>query len=114
MTPQIVLHRDHRLLACLAIVFITASAVAQETNVIRARRQSAAADFYRIENVQTIHLRIAPEDRQRMLAALPERIYVKASFQWRDVTLNNVAAGTVARAERQPTPVRRWRSDPDR
>lgn len=104
MTPQIVLHRDHRcLLAGLAIVFITASAVAQESNAVLAKRQTAAADFYRIENVQTIHLRVAPEDRQRMLAALPERIYVKASFQWRDVTLNNVAIRFKGNSSSAPT-----------
>ncbi|MDG1896734.1 MAG: CotH kinase family protein [Fuerstiella sp.] len=51
----------------------------------------AQDQFYRMDEVQTIQLRIAPEDMQRLMAALPERIYVPASFQWRDVTLDNVA-----------------------
>lgn len=52
---------------------------------------NAQAEFYRIDEVQTIQLQISPENMQRMLAALPERIYVPASFQWRDVKVDNVA-----------------------
>ena len=48
-------------------------------------------DFYRPDEVQSIYLRVADKDMQRMLAALPERIYVPASFQWRELTLDNVA-----------------------
>ncbi len=51
----------------------------------------AQEEFYRIDEVQTIQLQISPENMQRMLAALPERIYVPASFQWRDVKVDNVA-----------------------
>ncbi len=56
--------------------------------------RSAAAglnDFYHPEEVQTIFLRVAEADRQRMLAALPERIYVPASFRWRNYSVENVA-----------------------
>jgi hypothetical protein len=56
--------------------------------------QSAAAalgDFYRPDEVQSVYLRVAEEDLQRMLAALPERIYVPASFRWRDISVENVA-----------------------
>ncbi len=49
------------------------------------------AEFYRLDEVQTIQLWIAPGDMQRLVAALPERIYVRGSFQWRDVKLDNVA-----------------------
>ncbi len=51
----------------------------------------ALDDFYRPDEVQSIHLRVAEEDVQRMLAALPERIYVPASFRWRDISVDNVA-----------------------
>lgn len=48
-------------------------------------------DFYRPDEVQSVYLRVAEADFKRMLAALPERIYVRASFKWRDVSLDNVA-----------------------
>jgi spore coat protein CotH/Spy/CpxP family protein refolding chaperone len=51
----------------------------------------AQDEFYRMDRVQTIQLRIAPKEMQRLIAALPERIYVPASFQWRNVTLDKVA-----------------------
>ena len=51
----------------------------------------AQVEFYRLDEVQTIQLRIAPGDMQRLMAALPERIYVRGSFQWRDVKIDNVA-----------------------
>ncbi|HIE99902.1 MAG: CotH kinase family protein [Fuerstiella sp.] len=51
----------------------------------------AQDEFYRMDEVQTIQLRIAPEDMQRLMAALPKRIYVPATFQWRDVTFDKVA-----------------------
>ncbi|MEO2018080.1 MAG: CotH kinase family protein [Fuerstiella sp.] len=51
----------------------------------------AQGEFYRMDEVQTIQLRITSEDMQRLMAALPEQIYVPASFQWRDVTFEKVA-----------------------
>ncbi|MEO8268859.1 MAG: CotH kinase family protein [Aureliella sp.] len=51
----------------------------------------AQTEFYRLDEVQTIQLRIAADDMQRLLEALPERIYVRGSFQWRDLILDNVA-----------------------
>ncbi|MCP4176115.1 MAG: hypothetical protein GY758_35690 [Fuerstiella sp.] len=51
----------------------------------------AQSTFYRTDEVQTIQLKIAPEDMQRLMAALPEQIYVPASFQWRDVIIEKVA-----------------------
>ena len=51
----------------------------------------AQEEFYRIDEVQTIQLQVSPENMQRMLAALPERVYVPASFQRRDVKMGNVA-----------------------
>ena len=50
-----------------------------------------AGDFYRADQVQSIQLRVAKEDMQRLVAALPKRIFVPASFQWRDVVHEKVA-----------------------
>lgn len=51
----------------------------------------AVAAFYQPDEVQSVHLRIAENDLKRMLAALPELIEVPASFQWRDITVENVS-----------------------
>lgn len=61
----------------------------QSTKGLSAAR--AQSEFYRPNEVQSIRLRVADEDMQRLLAALPERIYVPASFQWRDVSIKKVA-----------------------
>jgi len=61
----------------------------------RSRRGQSAAtgrdDFYRGDEVQSIYLRVSEADMHRMLGALPERIYVPASFRWRGFALENVA-----------------------
>lgn len=65
---------------------------AQNSSEIPSRTTKAGVeDFYRPDEVQSVHLRVAESDMQRMLAALPERIYVPASFQWRNISLDNVA-----------------------
>ena len=48
-------------------------------------------DFYGPNQVQEIHLGIAAADLQLMLQALPERVYIPASFRWRDTEFSNVA-----------------------
>ncbi len=88
--------RGVRLLsAILTIVSAVAiEQVASAQNSIEVRAISPAAgldDFYRLDVVQSVYLRVAEEDMRRMLSALPERIYVPASFRWRDVTVNKVA-----------------------
>ncbi len=66
--------------------------LAQNSNVAPAKSTDTTVDgFYRIDKVQSIYLRVAEEDMRRMLAALPERIYVRASFRWRDISIENVA-----------------------
>jgi spore coat protein CotH len=47
--------------------------------------------FYRPDQVQSVRLRIAEEDLQRMAAALPKRIYVRGSFEWGKIVVENVA-----------------------
>ena len=96
MTKQICQCRANRLLfAVLAITLAIATehvALAQNSNAAPAKSEEAGAgDFYRPDEVQSVYLRVADEDMQRMLAALPERIYVRAFFRWRDVSIENVA-----------------------
>ncbi|MDA1230582.1 MAG: CotH kinase family protein [Planctomycetota bacterium] len=52
---------------------------------------STIDDFYQHDEVQSFHLSVAEQDLQRMHAALPERIFVKASFRWREVSIDNVS-----------------------
>ena len=47
-------------------------------------------DFFERSVIQDIVLEIEPADRQAMFDALPERIYVPATFRWGDIVLNNV------------------------
>ncbi|MBS0203148.1 MAG: CotH kinase family protein [Planctomycetes bacterium] len=105
MTLRFVSHCGHVLTAILAVVFVPGRAlVAQDTSAVRAKAVELDTDtFYRIAEIQTVHLRVTPEDRKRMLAALPERIYVRASFQWRDVTIDNVSIRFKGNSSSSPT-----------
>lgn len=49
------------------------------------------AKFYAPGQIQVIQLTIRDEDVQRLQAALPERVFVPASFRWNDVAFENVA-----------------------
>ena len=63
-------------------------------NLVHRNGQSASAaqsDFYRPDRVQSVYVQVAKEDIRRMLEALPERIYVPASFRWRDISFAKVA-----------------------
>lgn len=80
--------------ALAALIAITARRVATAQDSEKAPPRPAAAksaDFYRLDEVQSVHLRVAEEDLRRMLAALPRRIYVPASFRWRDISIRNAA-----------------------
>jgi len=57
----------------------------------KAAASARQADFYRPEDVQSIYLTVSDKNMQRLLAALPERIYVPAAFRWRDVSIDDVA-----------------------
>ncbi|MBV72365.1 MAG: hypothetical protein CMH52_13655 [Myxococcales bacterium] len=48
------------------------------------------AEFYHRDQIQRIEITIDPADRQRMFAALPERIYVPASFRWNEIQIDDV------------------------
>lgn len=58
---------------------------------MRDSAKSGQQKFYQADSVQTVHLKITESDHHRMIDALPECIYVPASFQWNDVTLERVA-----------------------
>jgi len=47
--------------------------------------------FYRADEVQSVYLSVAKEELRRLRTALPERISVKASLRWKDISLDNVA-----------------------
>lgn len=67
--------------------------------------QPQLEDFYKPDQVQTVHLKIEDADWQRMMEALPKRIYVPASFRWRDVSFDKVAVrfkGNSSSNPRQP------------
>ena len=84
-----------RLAAVLAItITVAAGSVASAGNstaVSAEAAESDAGDFYDPDEVQSVYLRVADDDTNRMLAALPERIYVRASFRWRNISVENVA-----------------------
>jgi len=77
-------------LACLFAIIgghvLCASSQALQDNSIQSQRQ-----FYQAENVQSVHLQISSADQRRMMEALPECVYVPASFRWRDWSLEKVA-----------------------
>jgi spore coat protein CotH len=60
------------------------------SRAIDALAGDASDRFYDPVVVQTIHLEIKPEDLDRMHRALPQRIYVPATFRWNDQTLQPV------------------------
>jgi len=48
-------------------------------------------DFYRPDEVQTVFLHVSAANLKLMKAALPRRIYVPATFRWRDFSFENIA-----------------------
>ena len=59
-------------------------------------------DFFERSAVQSIALEISTENRQAMFDALPERIYVPATFIWRDIRLENVGVRFKGNSSSQP------------
>lgn len=82
------------LFALLMVCFATRSeqvALAQKAKAKAHSADTKADEFYRVDKIQAIYLRVAEEEMRRMVAALPKRIYGRASFRWRDITVENVA-----------------------
>ena len=48
------------------------------------------AEYYEPSKVQSIYLQISVENQKRMRDALPNCIYVPATFHWRDISVKNV------------------------
>ncbi len=61
-------------------------------------------EFYQSDAVQSVYLTVAEAELQRMLAALPNRIYVRAAFRWRDISLDNVAIRFKGNSSSSPSP----------
>lgn len=81
-----------RMLVLLALACLAFSA--QQTCRAQdsaSQKANPAEVFYRSDKVQTVHLTIDPQELKRMQAALPERISVRGSFRWNDISLENVA-----------------------
>ena len=96
MTISIIHKRVVRhLFAILTILLATGFkpvALAQNAKVAPTKSVDAKADdFYRIDQVQSIYLQVDEENMRLMMAALPKRIFVRASFRWRNISLKNVA-----------------------
>ena len=95
-----------RMLCCSVLVSATQTAAAQSpgnppSNPRESRqiavplddRQETASEqrkFYDPQQLQSVHLQIEEADQRRMLASLPECIYVPALFRWRDKTVSRV------------------------
>jgi len=62
-----------------------------KTSVEIQEDQDATDEFFDPWVVQQIRLDITPSDQAAMMNALPERIYVPATFHWNDSTIENVA-----------------------
>ena len=67
-----------------------------------AEEPAALDTFFDPAVIQTIVLDIAPADRQAMFDALPERIYVPATFTWGDIRLENVGVRFKGNSSSQP------------
>lgn len=71
-----------------SFAFVLPIASAQDAKPKPDERQT---EYYQPDEVQSVYLGVAEEDLKRMHAALPERIYVPASFRWRDISIDRVA-----------------------
>ena len=61
----------------------TSSAIAEDT-------PSPSDRFYDLSLVQEVRLEILPTNRERLLQSLPQRVYVPATFRWKDQVVENV------------------------
>ena len=82
-------------LCLLSILLNTAPAFSQpaaaEKSATGLTALQAVREFYRPDDVQSVHLTVAEADLKKMLSSLPELVDVPATFRWRDLTIENVA-----------------------
>ena len=64
--------------------------------------QVSQQNFYQTDVVQSVHLTISQADQHRMMEALPECIYVPATFRWQGVELEKVAVRFKGNSSSQP------------
>jgi hypothetical protein len=72
-------------LAATAWLVVATSSMAQDNLAVK-----RGEEFYDPQVVQTVHLDISEENLNLMWRSLPKRIYVPATFRWRDITVDNV------------------------
>ena len=58
--------------------------------IVSAAKGGNIDQFYDPEHVQVIHLQVLDSDLAKMKSALPQRIYVPATFRWGEQTIGNV------------------------
>lgn len=58
--------------------------------------------FYQTDAVQSVRLTITEADQRRMMDALPDCVYVPASFRWRNVEFEKVAVRFKGNSSSQP------------
>ena len=78
-------HSTRALIAFLLLVLV-ACGTTHQTSAVNKNLE----EFFAKSVVQEIGLEIDAADRQAMFDALPERIYVPATFNWGDIRLENV------------------------
>ena len=91
------MHRQPALWTALALLLGSVAVLGCQSEKVKpiaedqvAEEPAALDTFFDPSVIQTIVLDIAPADRQAMFDALPERIYVPATFTWGDIRLENV------------------------
>ena len=80
----------NKLQICVLPMFLIFLFIACRSTVPKESSSVGVESFFDTAVVQDIVLNIEESDRQAMLDALPERIYVPATFIWGDIQLENV------------------------
>ena len=79
--------------ACIAGGVYPALMAEAQQPPLEEQRTTSVSDstaFYQPEQIQVIHLQVRDNDLDRMKSALPQRIYVPATFRCGDQTIDNV------------------------
>lgn len=86
----------------IPIVFLLFYLVGCTANNVTKTAPPMVDAFFDTEVIQTIEINISPANRQAMFDALPERIYVPATFIWGDIRLENVGVRFKGNSSSQP------------
>ena len=103
------MHRQPALWTALALFLSCVLVIGCQSEKVKPIAEEPVAEesveldtFFDSSVIQTIVLDIAPADRQAMFDALPERIYVPATFTWGDIRLENVGVRFKGNSSSQP------------